>query len=122
MLQQNTSIFRDRLTVELMRHRDAIASAASITEGAQADSPDMAVRAGTEASLPRAVPVGVPKHLQVRVRKLEAALARVDCGTYGLCCECEIEISPEQLDADPAAVFCTDCVAGRNASSAAGMY
>ena len=50
-----------------------------------------------------------------RGRKLGAALARIEAGTYGLCCQCEAELDAALLEADPAAVFCASCSAEREA-------
>lgn len=43
--------------------------------------------------------------------EIEAALARLDDGTYGLCVDCAEQISPERLEALPAAARCMDCQA-----------
>jgi RNA polymerase-binding transcription factor DksA len=40
---------------------------------------------------------------------VDAALARVDDGTYGTCVSCGREISAERLDALPATPRCLDC-------------
>ncbi|MDE2428865.1 MAG: molecular chaperone DnaK [Burkholderiales bacterium] len=53
------------------------------------------------------------ERLNVRKRKLEAALNRVELGAYGLCCACQCDVDPARLDADPAAVFCSVCVVGQ---------
>ena len=42
---------------------------------------------------------------------IDAAIARLDAGSYGECLDCEQEIVPERLDALPYAVRCTDCAA-----------
>jgi DnaK suppressor protein len=46
---------------------------------------------------------------QTQQLRIQAAIGRVDRGEYGLCCECELEISPGRLQADPAAALCIDC-------------
>ena len=46
-------------------------------------------------------------------RKVEAAIARVEAGTYGICCQCDEEMTPERLRADPAAPFCQECIDDR---------
>lgn len=51
--------------------------------------------------------------LAERKRKLEAALARLDAGSYGRCCACHEELEIERLEADPAAVFCAACAEER---------
>jgi RNA polymerase-binding transcription factor DksA len=43
----------------------------------------------------------------------EAALARVDDGSYGLCRHCEEPISTERLDILLAARYCMSCQARR---------
>jgi RNA polymerase-binding protein DksA len=45
------------------------------------------------------------------VAELEAALARIDDGTYGLCATCNSEIDLERLRAYPVATRCTPCQA-----------
>ena len=46
-------------------------------------------------------------------RKVEAAIARVEAGTYGICCQCDEEMTTERLRADPAAPFCQECIDDR---------
>lgn len=41
--------------------------------------------------------------------QLDAALARVAAGTYGVCVECGRRITQDRLDARPAADTCIDC-------------
>jgi DnaK suppressor protein len=43
------------------------------------------------------------------VTELEAALARMDAGTYGYCAECGAEIPFDRLRAWPVATRCTRC-------------
>jgi len=54
------------------------------------------------------------RRLDLRRRKLEAALNRVALGQYGFCCQCEAEIDAARLASDPAAVFCLDCLDERS--------
>ena len=41
--------------------------------------------------------------------QVEAALQRVDDGTYGTCARCGKEINPERLEALPYATYCITC-------------
>ena len=43
------------------------------------------------------------------LRDVEAALARMDGGTYGICVRCGNPISPERLEALPWAALCIGC-------------
>ena len=48
------------------------------------------------------------RHL-ARLRAIEEALLRIDEGTFGICEDCEEEISPGRLNAMPFAVRCVEC-------------
>jgi RNA polymerase-binding transcription factor DksA len=45
------------------------------------------------------------------IRMIEAALDRIDAGTYGICVSCGDEISEERLNVLPATPKCRDCAA-----------
>jgi RNA polymerase-binding transcription factor DksA len=47
------------------------------------------------------------------VRMIEAALDRVENGSYGDCVRCGEPIGDERLDVLPATPFCRECAAGR---------
>ena len=41
--------------------------------------------------------------------QVEAALQRLEKGSYGICARCGNEIAPERLDALPYAIYCITC-------------
>jgi RNA polymerase-binding transcription factor DksA len=47
------------------------------------------------------------------IRMIEAALDRIDRGTYGDCVRCGDPIGDERLDVLPATPMCRDCASGR---------
>jgi DnaK suppressor protein len=49
------------------------------------------------------------EHTRTAVEAIDAALARLDAGTYGRCTECGNAILAERLEALPAAALCIDC-------------
>jgi DnaK suppressor protein len=55
------------------------------------------------------------EHDQQHLAAIDAALARVDDGSYGRCTSCGEPVAPERLDALPWAALCIDCqrAAGR---------
>ncbi len=46
---------------------------------------------------------------RAELEKVEAALRRLDDGTYGTCASCGNPIAPERLEAIPWAPVCIDC-------------
>jgi DnaK suppressor protein len=48
-------------------------------------------------------------HNQVLIESVDAALARIGAGTYGICVTCGLPIAPERLEALPAAAHCIEC-------------
>ncbi len=56
------------------------------------------------------------QRLLVQQRKVEAALMRVQQGSYGLCCACGLAIGGQRLASDPATPFCMDCQTERDAA------
>ena len=48
-------------------------------------------------------------HNEQHLAAIDAALARLDAGTYGRCTSCRNAIAPERLEARPWAALCIDC-------------
>lgn len=46
---------------------------------------------------------------QHRMRRITAALSRLDEGEYGYCMTCGADIPEKRLEVDPAAAQCVDC-------------
>ncbi len=43
------------------------------------------------------------------LRKIDAALQRIEQGTFGICLACDEPIAPLRLEADPTATLCIGC-------------
>ena len=48
---------------------------------------------------------------KLELKKIEAALKRVEAGDYGYCVSCGEEVEAKRLDFDPATPLCLDCAA-----------
>ena len=48
-----------------------------------------------------------------QISMIDAAMARMDTGDYGICQDCEIDIDVRRLKALPFAIMCTDCATRR---------
>jgi DnaK suppressor protein len=51
----------------------------------------------------------INEHETAELRDIEAALERLDAGTYGQCTDCGVIIAPARLNAYPTAKRCIDC-------------
>jgi RNA polymerase-binding protein DksA len=48
-------------------------------------------------------------HNELQLEAVDAALGRIEAGTYGICVTCGQPISAARLEAVPAAAHCIDC-------------
>lgn len=51
----------------------------------------------------------IVNQLEVRLKNVKDALARIEDNTYGICTTCNSAIEPARLDANPAATTCIEC-------------
>jgi len=61
------------------------------------------------ATLDRQIDYTLEEHSGQVLAEIDAALKRIDAGTYGLCANCGREIRVERLEAYPWASLCIDC-------------
>jgi DnaK suppressor protein len=97
--------FRARLTAERTRLAEEIGEAIEVpdqmTYGSQAAAASQVFEQQRDLALrERAV-----QHLE----QVNAALARLDEGTFGVCIRCSREVAPARLEALPWAAHCIDC-------------
>ncbi|HDY86618.1 MAG TPA: TraR/DksA family transcriptional regulator [bacterium] len=45
----------------------------------------------------------------IKMKRIDAALKRIDKDEFGLCMKCEEEINPRHLEVDPTAPLCINC-------------
>ena len=55
------------------------------------------------------------------ISMIDAALARIESGEYGVCLDCETEIDARRLAVLPFALLCTDCASRRERGLVAEM-
>ena len=49
------------------------------------------------------------RQLEIKLKQIEGALSAVEQGSFGSCRNCNGEIRPERLEAQPETPFCIDC-------------
>jgi RNA polymerase-binding transcription factor DksA len=93
-----------RRIAELQREFDAIVAASA--EGNLDDEHDPE---GATVGFERAQVRALLQQARAHLAELDAALARLDDETYGVCVGCGRPIAPERLDALPTATVCVSC-------------
>jgi len=106
MNEQQREYFRDKL----MRWRDEILREARETlqhlQNESENHPDLADRASSETD--RSIELRARDRQRKLISKIDAALARLDEGTYGFCEETGEPISLKRLEARPIATLSID--------------
>ena len=93
------------LTAEL---EETSAAASTMTTPDTGDEVDVGTRAAA-----REQQLTVAASLRARRDQVEAALRRLDSGTYGVCSACAEPIPAERLEACPWVTECVDCKRAR---------
>jgi DnaK suppressor protein len=88
----------------LDNNRTKLGEVGDLGGDAGGDSADRAA-----ASLDRDIMVDSAARETKEIRDIEAALAKLDAGTYGICDECGITIPMARLEYMPNAQYCIDC-------------
>ena len=73
------------------------------------DKPDFGPGAGSTGAVTWEMGLARKEQLTARIEELEAALARIKDGTYGLCENCGAPIDPERLEILPTTTLCANC-------------
>ncbi len=113
----DTAHFRDVLLEERARVVSALAGLRDEHPGsledeteevnASLDSDDLAETAS--ATLGREIDYTLGENSEQVLADIDAALARIEAGTYGTCTNCSKQISVARLEAHPSASLCIDC-------------
>ena len=116
MTQLDTERFRTILVDERQRVLDAISYLHEETPGSLADETEEIVGAAdnhpaetASATLDREIDYTLEENSEHVLSEIEAALERIEAGTYGTCRTCGQPISEERLEAIPYATQCIDC-------------
>ena len=57
----------------------------------------------------QAMALETERRREIEIRRIEAALERIESGDYGYCLSCGEDIEPKRLALDPATPVCIDC-------------
>jgi RNA polymerase-binding protein DksA len=111
----DTDHFRSLLVEERERVEHAIKHLSDDHEGSLEDETDELATASDNhigdlaaATLDREIDYSLGENSEQVLQEIDAALKRIDGGTYGQCTKCGKEIGEERLEARPWASLCID--------------
>jgi RNA polymerase-binding transcription factor len=110
----DTTRFREALLEERRRVVDAIEYLHEENPGSLEDESDEMrldnhLAETASVTLDREIDYTLEENAEHVLQAIDAALARIDDGTFGTCQSCGQPIAPERLEALPHATRCLDC-------------
>jgi RNA polymerase-binding protein DksA len=112
----DTEQFRGALLEERQRVEHALATlrdehAGSLDDEVEEVAPtaDNHLAETASATLGREIDYTLGDNAEQVISEIDAALERIEDGTYGTCSNCREEIPPARLEANPWASLCIDC-------------
>ncbi len=112
----DTARFRDALLEERGRVEHALATLRDEHPGSLDDEveeggggADNHLAETASATLGREIDYTLGENSEAVLAEIDAALGRIEAGTYGTCTNCGNEIPVERLEAYPWASLCIDC-------------
>jgi len=112
----DTERFRDALVDERRRVEHALATLRDEHPGSLDDeveevsaTSDNHVAETASATLGREIDYTLGDNAEQVIAEIDAALQRIEDGTYGTCTNCGREIPVQRLEANPWASLCIDC-------------
>jgi DnaK suppressor protein len=96
---------RTQLLQRIAEQRGGLVSRADMA----ADHFDNSFQSRAQIRTERQTEFAINEHETAELGDIDAALERMDAGTYGQCTDCGVTIPPERLNAYPTAKRCLDC-------------
>jgi DnaK suppressor protein len=100
---------RDRL-LALRRELESIAASSGDSAAVvELDQSKVGRLSRMDAMQAQAMAQASGQRREAMLRNIEAALNRIDDGSYGLCRDCDEPINPKRLEFDPTTLRCIEC-------------
>lgn len=108
------TFFRNRINLELIKINQAIVESRQASATVELDQSSVGRLSRMDALQQQAIALGIMERLHLYKRKLDAALARIDTGSFGSCCACGDDLEIQRLHADSCVIFCLACIEERS--------
>lgn len=114
MKTNDLSARRALLMARLESLRTASETTADTRRPVELDQTSVGRLSRMDAMQGQAMALAVEKRRHEEVRRIEAAISRIDEGEYGYCISCGEEVAAKRLDVDPTTPTCIACASGAN--------
>ena len=95
-----------KLRKELQKIEESGNEAAKIVE---LDQSSVGRLSRMDAMQAQAMSVESNRRREIKMKRIESALERLDKDEFGYCLRCEEDINPKRLEFDPSALLCIEC-------------
>ena len=102
---------RQRLQDRRAEIEALVASAGEASRPVELDQTRVGRLSRVDALQSQAMAKETERRREVELKRIAAALARMDADDYGYCVSCDEEIPVKRLEHDPATPTCVDCAA-----------
>ena len=113
MDEARTDEFRELLLERMAEIRSAEADTSEDRAPVELDQQSVGRLSRMDALQVQAMALESSRRRAAELRRIEAALARIDAGEYGFCVECGEEIAVRRLESDPATPYCVHCASAK---------
>lgn len=108
---------RQRLLALQAELLDVAATGDAATATVELDQSRVGRLSRMDALQAQAMSVEARRRREENLRRVAAALRRLDSGDYGFCMGCDEAVDPRRLEFDPAATHCVSCASALDGSS-----
>ncbi len=111
MTELSTDAMREKL-LALRRELEAVAETGEESAAVvELDQSKVGRLSRMDAMQAQAMAQASEARREVLLRGIDAALRRIEDGSYGLCRDCNEPIDPRRMEVDPTVLRCVDCAA-----------
>ena len=108
-MNPDINALRERLQAERSQLAETETIRRDAADAADPDQDGVGRTSRADALQDQAMARATQLRAEQRIQRIDAALARIETGTYGECARCGEPIDPRRLDADPAVPLCLVC-------------
>jgi DnaK suppressor protein len=109
MTEQELAQFRKQLEEQKAEYLETLSTSLESAKGQELDQQRVGRLSRMDALQSQSIVQAANRRMLGELSHIEAALERIDCGTFGTCRSCKREISVARLELYPSTTECINC-------------